>query len=73
MFPAGAPREGLCYDKLARLNIAGGNIRNIAVYASFLAADARSPVTMTHLLRAARVEFAKLERQLPETDVRGWA
>jgi ATPase family associated with various cellular activities (AAA) len=72
VFPEAAPRDDLNYDKLARLNVAGGNIRNIAVYATFLAADAGSPVTMKHLLRAARVEFAKLERQLPENDIRGW-
>jgi hypothetical protein len=71
-FPAGVPKEGLVYEQLARLNLPGGNIRNIAVYASFLAADAESPVTMKHLLRAARVEFSKLERPLPEGDVRGW-
>jgi len=73
VFPEATPRADLCYDKLARLNVTGGAIRNIAVYATFLAADAEGPVTMRHLLRAARVEFAKLERQLPETDVRGWA
>ena len=73
VFPEATPREELAYDKLARLNVAGGTIRNIAVYAAFLAADAGGAVTMKHLLRAARVEFAKLERQLPETDVRGWA
>ncbi len=66
------PTEGVGCEKLARLNVAGGNIRNIAVYAAFLAADADSAVTMKHLLRATRVEFAKLERQLPESDVRGW-
>jgi hypothetical protein len=73
VFPEATPKGDLCYDKLARLNVAGGTIRNIAVYATFLAADAEDPVTMKHLLRAARVEFAKLARQLPETDVRGWA
>jgi ATPase family associated with various cellular activities (AAA) len=72
VFPEATPRAGLCYEKLARLNVAGGNIRNMAVYASFLAADAGDPVSMRHLLRAARVEFAKLERQLPENDVKGW-
>jgi hypothetical protein len=72
VFPKATPTSELAYDKLARLNVTGGNIRNIAVYAAFLAADAASPVTMQHLLRAARVEFAKLEKQVPEVDVRGW-
>ena len=36
---------------LARLSAAGGNIRNIAMNAAFLAADAGEPVRMSHLLR----------------------
>jgi hypothetical protein len=72
VFPEATPRAELGYEKLARLNLPGGNIRNIAVYAAYLAADTNSPITMKHLLRATRVEFAKLERQLPEVDVRGW-
>ena len=54
VFPADTPTEGLDMTRLARLNIAGGNIRNIAIYAAFLAADANEPVRMAHLLRAAR-------------------
>ncbi len=73
VFPEATPKGDLGYEKLARLNVTGGNIRNIAVYAAFLAADAGAPVSMKHLLRAARVEFAKLERPLAEADVRGWA
>jgi hypothetical protein len=29
-------------------------------------------VTMRHLLRAARMELAKLERPFPDAEVRGW-
>lgn len=71
-FPPGAPTEGLDFEKLARLNVAGGNIRNIALNAAFLAADAGEPIRMTHLLRAARTEYAKLEKQLTEAEVAGW-
>ena len=49
-----ADRSGWTSSKLARLNVAGGNIRNIALNAAFLAADAEEPVRMTHLLCAAR-------------------
>jgi hypothetical protein len=28
---------------------------------------------MTHLLRAARAEYAKLERPLTESEIGGWA
>ena len=36
-------------DKLARLNVSGGNIRNIALYAAFLAAETGGPVRMTEI------------------------
>jgi hypothetical protein len=71
-FPLGAPVENLDFDKLARLNVAGGNIRNIALNAAFLAADAGEPIRMMHLLRAARTEYAKLEKQLTESEIAGW-
>jgi hypothetical protein len=71
-FPVATPTAGVDVSKLARLNVAGGNIRNIALYAAFLAADAGVPVGMTHLLRAARVEYGKLERSLTEAEIGGW-
>ena len=51
--------------------MAGGGIRNIAINAAFLAADANEPVRMEHLLRAARVELAKLERPLSPAEIGG--
>ncbi|MDJ0717751.1 MAG: ATP-binding protein [Prochloraceae cyanobacterium] len=72
IFPANTPTEGLDVEKLARLNIAGGNIRNIALYAAFLAAEAKESVKMSHLLRSAQVEFVKFEKSLTEAEVRGW-
>lgn len=73
VFPAAVPTEALDSNKLARLNLPGGNIRNIAMGAAFLAADAGEPVRMTHLLRAARTEAAKLERPLTDAEVGSWA
>jgi len=72
VFPAATPTDRLDADKLARLNVAGGNIRNIALHAAFLAADSGEPVRMFHLLRAARSEYAKLEKPLSETEVAQW-
>ena len=72
IFPANTPLDGVEPDRLAGLNIAGGNIKNIALNAAFLAADAAEPVRMTHLLRAARSEYAKLEKQLTESEIEGW-
>lgn len=72
VFPAATPLASLDIEKLARLNVAGGNIRNIALNAAFLAADADQSVSMAHVLRAARAEYAKLEKTLTETEVAGW-
>jgi len=72
IFPHQMPTEGVVAEKLAKLNVAGGNIRNIALHAAFLAAEADEPVRMTHLVQAARVEYAKLEKPLTEAEIRGW-
>jgi hypothetical protein len=71
-FPPTTPTEGLDTEKLAQLNVAGGNIRNIALNAAFLASDAGEPVRMAHLLQAARSEYGKLEKTLSPGEVRGW-
>ena len=72
IFPPETPTEGLHAGKLAQLNVPGGNIRNIALNAAFLAADEDGPVRMTHLLRAARGEYTKLEKPLSAGETRGW-
>ncbi|MEY2521163.1 MAG: hypothetical protein QOF24_2922 [Verrucomicrobiota bacterium] len=72
IFPASTPTKKLDLQKLSRLNVAGGNIRNVALNAAFLAADAGEPVLMTHLLRAARSEYAKLEKPLSGSEIEGW-
>jgi hypothetical protein len=73
VFPRQTPLADLDFEKLARLNVAGGIIRNIATYAAFLAADANSPVQMAHLLMATRAEYSKLERPLTAAEVGTWA
>jgi hypothetical protein len=72
IFPSAMPAEHLDYAKLARLNLAGGNIRNIALNAAYIAADLDQPVRMEHLLAAARRECAKIERPLTATETGGW-
>lgn len=72
IFPSQTPTDAVVAEKLARLNVAGGNIRNIALHAAFLAAEADEPVRMHHLMQAARVEYAKLEKPLTESEIRGW-
>lgn len=72
VFPADTPLSEIRPDKLARLNVAGGNIRNIALNAAFLAADEGRPVNMGHLSRAARSEYNKLEKSLQQTEIGSW-
>lgn len=72
VFPATTPTDALDVWKLAKLNVPGGNIRNIAVNAAFLAAETGGPVRMCHLREAARIEYAKLERPLTEAEIGGW-
>jgi hypothetical protein len=62
----------LDFVKLGKLNVAGGNIRNIALNGAFLAADRSEPVQMKHLLRAAQTEYSKLEKSLTDAEVGGW-
>jgi SpoVK/Ycf46/Vps4 family AAA+-type ATPase len=72
IFPAATPVHEIDYAKLARLSMAGGNIRNIALNAAFLAAEASAPVCMLHLLQAAHSEAAKRDRPLSDAETRGW-
>ena len=72
IFPAATPTDALNMERLSSLNVAGGHIRNIALNAAFLAADEAAPVRMGHVLRAARTEYAKLEKPLTDTEVKGW-
>ena len=72
IFPEATPTGGLDTRKLAQLNVAGGNIRNIALNAAFLAAHAGTPVGMAHLAEAAKLEAQKIERPLSQAEIRGW-
>jgi ATPase family associated with various cellular activities (AAA) len=71
-FPAQTPTQSLEPDKLAQLQVSGGNIKNIALNAAFIAADAGEAVGMRHVYRAAEAEYAKLEKQLTSAETHGW-
>jgi hypothetical protein len=62
--------EALDYDVLARINLTGGSIHNIALNAAFLAAGAGTPVIMPLLVDAARGELLKLENPANEAEFR---
>ena len=71
-FPAATPTRDLDVNKLARLAVAGGDIRNIALHAAFAAAGSGVPVGMPEVLRAAVAEYAKLERPVTDAEIAGW-
>ena len=70
VFPPETPTQDLDFNRLARLNMTGGSIHNIALNAAFLAAGAGTAVTMQLVLAAARAEFRKLDRPVNEADFR---
>lgn len=72
VFPPRTPTEGLDFARLARLDMAGGHIRNIALSAAFLAAEAGTPVTMRLLQQAARFESSKRDKPISDAETRGW-
>lgn len=69
-FPAKTPVTTLDYERLARLNLCGGNIQSVALNSAFLAASRNEPVSMALLLDCARAEFRKLEKPVNENDFR---
>jgi SpoVK/Ycf46/Vps4 family AAA+-type ATPase len=71
VFPEQTPLANLDYDWLARLNLTGGSIHNVALNAAFMAAQKGEEVTMSLILNAARDEYRKLDRPLREADF-GW-
>jgi SpoVK/Ycf46/Vps4 family AAA+-type ATPase len=70
VFPTETPTAGLDFARLARLNLTGGIIHNIALNAAFLAARAGTPVTMQLLLEAARTECRKEGKPINDADFR---
>jgi Winged helix domain, variant/ATPase family associated with various cellular activities (AAA) len=53
----------------SRFLLSGGNIRNVALAAAFLAADSSGLVTLAHVLRAVRSEFQKMGKTLSAAEL----
>ena len=71
VFPAATPTRGLDAKKLAQLNVPGGNIRNIALNAAFLAAGGK---TGGHVASSRGRRFGGAKDRAPHSgaEVRGW-
>jgi hypothetical protein len=68
--PPETPQQNLDFNRMARLNISGGNIHSIALNAAFIAAQNGQTVTMPILLTAARAEMKKLDKAFSEAELR---
>ena len=68
VFPPQVRLEGIDFDRLARFNLTGGSIHNIALAAAFTAAETDGRITMPILLDAARSEYRKLGTPVSEAD-----
>lgn len=72
IFPRQTPLEGLDFERLGQLSLAGGSIRNIAIAAAFLAAEEETKVGMAQILAAAKTEYEKTGRTMTGAELRGW-
>lgn len=71
-FPAEAPVTDIRHDRLARLAVPGGTIRNIALHAAFRAAEHGGAIGMADVLAAARDECVRIGRPLLAHETEGW-
>ncbi len=62
IFPPETPIRNLEFARLAQLEVAGGNIRNIALNAAFHASGDNQEVQMKHIRQAALEEIRKIKR-----------
>ena len=69
IFPENTPLDAIDFKKLSKLNISGGNIKNIAINSAFLAAHEKGKITMDHIRKAARQEYTKMEKHLGSTEL----
>lgn len=70
IFPEEAPQaEDIDYDFLSKkLKLAGGNIKNIALAAAFLAAEESCEIGMRHIMQASKREYQKMGKTFLKTD-----
>ncbi|PSJ43359.1 ATP-binding protein [Allosphingosinicella deserti] len=70
VFPPAVDTAMLDFGRLARLNLTGGSIHNIALNAAFAAVASGGSLTMPIVLEAARSEFQKLDKPINDSDFR---
>ena len=69
IFPDDTPvNDDVDYSFLSKFKITGGNIKNIALNAAFLAAGDSDDVKMEHIIRATKREFQKMGKLCTSAD-----
>lgn len=68
VFPPATPLADLDFGYLAKLQLTGGAIHNVALNSAFITAQQNTVVTMEAILNAARHEFKKMDRPAKDTD-----
>ena len=70
IFPRETTRsKDIDYEFLAkRFNLSGGNIKNIALNAAFLAAEKSKKIGMEHIIQATKREFQKMGKLCAQSD-----
>ncbi len=73
IWPVDTPLEDdVDFNMLARrFKLSGGNIKNVALAAAYLAVEDDSVVTMAHLLQAVRREYQKMGKALSAEELNG--
>lgn len=71
IWPADAPLgDDVNLDALAcQFKFSGGNIKNVALAAAYLAAAAAQPIGMGHLLQAVRREYQKMGKRISDDEL----
>jgi AAA+ superfamily predicted ATPase len=68
IFPDRTPLGEIDYEFLSSFDVTGGNIKNIAETAAFLAADDDGLVSMEHVVTATRLELQKIGKLVNTSD-----
>ena len=67
-FPEKTTLGNIDFNFLAKLEIPGGNIKNISLNAAFLAADNGCIIQMDHILKATKREYSKIGKMILESE-----
>jgi len=69
IFPKNTPLEkNIDFEYISKFEITGGNIKNVALAAAFMAADKNTEISMKHLIFAVKKEFEKIGKPITKSE-----